>query len=87
MARTPSIGTIGFTAEEFQEIVMEVVDEAEEARQAAYDTVMEVLGEVVTGKDAMALVGEIDLPRLMAERPDEARKLLREVREGLEEES
>lgn len=87
MPRQTSIGTIGFTAEEFRDIVMEVTDEAEEARQASYDTVMEVLGEVVTGEDARALLGQIDLPQLMATQPAEARKILSEVRKGLEEES
>ena len=80
----PKIGGIGLPAKEFKAIVVEVTEEAIEARQAAHETVMEVMSERVTGDEARALLAMLnseEWAQLMAKDPDQAREAIRELRE------
>ena len=79
------IGNIGLPAKEFKALVEEITEEAVEARQAAYDTLMEVLSEVVTGQEALALLAGLNMEEfaeLMTRDPDSARLALKEMREA-----
>lgn len=79
----PTVGGIGLKADEFKEIVQEVTEDAVIARQASYDTVMELLSETISGDEALALLAGLDLEefaQLMARNPEQARKALEDLR-------
>ncbi len=81
----PKVGGIGLPAREFKALVLEVTQEGVEARQAAYETVMEVLSERVTGDEALAMLRDLNMEEfamLMTKDPDAARQALQEIREG-----
>lgn len=78
------IGGIGLPAKEFKAIVLEVTQEGVEARQAAYETVMEVMSERVTGDEALALLRGLnmeELALLMTKEPTAVADAMRELRE------
>ncbi len=79
-----TIGGIGLPAREFKAIVLEVTEEGVEARQAAYETVMEVLSERVTGDEALALLKDLNMDELvllMTKDPDAVADAMQELRE------
>ncbi len=79
-----NIGSIGLPAKEFKAIVLEITEEAVDARQAAYETVMEVLSERVTGDEALALLANLtaeEVATMAARNPDQLREALVELRE------
>lgn len=57
----PKIGGIGLPAKEFKAMVEEVTEEGVIARQAAYDTVMEVLAfkQTVTPEQAQRILAQL----------------------------
>lgn len=85
-----SIGGIGLKSAEFKQIVIEVTEDAVMARQAAYDTVMEVLSKRVTGDDALAFAATLtdqQFAEIAAREPGKAAELLQALRERQENES
>ncbi len=80
----PKVGGIGLPAREFKALVLEVTQEAVEARQAAYETVMEVLSERVTGDEALAMLRDLnmeELAMLATKDPNALADAMRELRE------
>ncbi len=78
------IGSIGLPVKEFKAIVLEVTQEGVEARQAAYETVMEILSERVTGDEALALLRNLnmeELAQLATSDPNALADAMRELRE------
>ena len=55
------IGTIDLSGAEFKQIVAEVTEEAVEARQQAYDTVMEIMSfkETLTPEQAQQILASL----------------------------
>lgn len=79
-----SIGGIGLEAGEFKQMVLEVAEDAVLARQAAYDTVMEVLSQTVTGEKAIQFLTRLDeqsFAQIATRDPDQARQILETLRE------
>lgn len=60
------IGSISLNVKEFKAIVLEITQEGVKARQAAYETVMEILSEKVTGDEALALLRDLNIEELAA---------------------
>lgn len=85
----PKIGGIGLPAAEFKTIIMEVTEEAVEARQAAYDTVMEVLSfkKTVTPEEAQRILAQLtqsgEEAELAASDPKLMRQLIETALEGI----
>ena len=82
-----TVGVIGLPAKEFKAIVLEVTEEGVEARQAAYETVMEILSERVTGDEVLALLKDLNMDELvllMTKDPDAVADAMRELRERKE---
>ena len=80
----PKVGGIGLPSKEFKEIIDEVIEDAIDARQAAYDTVMEILGENVTGDEALdllAMMSDEEFARMFVENPDALAEGLKGLRE------
>ncbi len=80
-----TVGGISLDVKEFKAIILEVTQEGVEARQAAYETVMEILSEKKTGDEALALLRNLNMEEfamLMTKDPDAARQALQEIREG-----
>ncbi len=83
------LGTIGLPAKEFKAIIEEVRDEAVEARQAAYDTVMEVLAfkETITPEEARSMLRQLFeagvADQVAAANPKDYRQLLATALEGI----
>lgn len=82
------IGGIGLPAKEFKAIVEEVTEEAVLARQATYDTVLEVLSfkETVTPEEARLILARLieagGEAELAASDPKQMRQLLEAAMEG-----
>lgn len=81
-----SIGGISLKAKEFKEIVTEVTEDAMIARQASYDTVMEILStrKIATIEEAriiMAQLGEQGLAELAIRDPKTATELVKRANE------
>ena len=57
----PRVGVIGLPAREFKEIVLEVTEDAQIARQQAYDTVMEIMSfkETLTPEQAQQILASL----------------------------
>ena len=83
------IGTIGLPSKDFMEIVEEVKQDAVEARQGAYDAVMEVLSfkEVVTPEEARSILRQLFQSgvqdQVAAANPKDYRQLLATALEGI----
>ncbi len=81
-----SIGGISLKANEFKEIILEVTEDAVIARQASYDTTMEIMStrKVATVKEAQALLaqlGEQGLAELAVRDPKGATELVKRANE------
>ncbi len=79
-----TVGGISLDVKEFKAIVLEVTQEGVEARQAAYETVMEILSEKKTGDEAMALLRNLnmeELAQLATSDPNALADAMRELRE------
>ncbi len=77
------VAILGITPEEFHEAVAEVAEEFVEIRQEAFDLIIDMLGDVVTPLNKAEFLAQLtgqDFARIMAERPDEARDILQDVR-------
>jgi hypothetical protein len=80
----PKVGGIGLSAKEFKEIIDEIVEEAKDARQAAWDTTMEILGEIVTGDEALdllAMMSDEEFAAMFVDNPDALAEGLKGLRE------
>ncbi len=79
-----TVGGISLDVKEFKAIILEVTQEGVEARQAAYETVMEILSEKKTGDEALALLRNLnmeELAQLATNDPVALTDAMRELRE------
>ena len=86
MAKRLTIGTLGLTHKVQLEVVAEAFEEGKAIRQAAYDTVLEIMSEPLSAEEEQTMIANLqgaDILQLMSEEPAVAKSVLQKTREAL----
>ena len=86
MAKRLTIGTLGLTHKVQLEVVAEVFEEGKAIRQAAYDTVLEIMSEPLSAEEEQTMIANLqgaDMLALMSQEPAVAKAVLQKTREAL----